>query len=72
MKPTLRKRLSYLLLALLDFASACDREPVDRNSAGNSIFAAEIQPVIMPKNMSALRPFPVSYTHLTLPTKLEV
>ena len=25
MKPTLRKRLSYLLLALLDFASACDR-----------------------------------------------
>lgn len=57
MKPTLRKRLSYLLLALLDFASACDREPVDRNSAGNSIFAAEIQPVIMPKNMSALRPF---------------
>ena len=41
MKPTLRKRLSYLLLALLDFASACDREPVDRNSAGNSIFAAE-------------------------------
>lgn len=40
MKPTLRKRLSYLLLALLDFASACDREPVDRNSAGNSIFAA--------------------------------
>ena len=40
MKPTLRKRLSYLLLALLDFASACDREPVDRNSAGNSIFAS--------------------------------
>ena len=29
MKTTLRKRLSYLLLSLLGFASACDREPVE-------------------------------------------
>ena len=29
MKTTLRKRLSYLLLSLLGFASACDREPAE-------------------------------------------
>ena len=27
MKTTLRKRLSYLLLSLLGFGSACEREP---------------------------------------------
>lgn len=29
MKTSFQKRLSYLLLALLGFASACDKEPVD-------------------------------------------
>ena len=36
MKTTLRKRLSYLLLSLLGFASACDREPAEMYEIGRA------------------------------------